>query len=96
MAVSPSESGFCRFWSAQAGSDPVSVDLNQLAPRDGNQSWLNYCIGVMALLRESGVAELPALMQQLLQTFLPELGCPAVPHWRLQQPLWFQPCLAQT
>ena len=59
MAVSPSESGFCRFWSAQAGSDPVSVDLNQLAPRDGNQSWLNYCIGVMALLRESGVAELP-------------------------------------
>ncbi|MBT3470515.1 MAG: galactokinase [Opitutae bacterium] len=52
MAVSPGNGHTCRVWSALSGGEPVEISMDKLEPRP--DSWLNYIIGVLALLRDSG------------------------------------------
>ena len=74
MAVSPGQTGRCRFWSDHSGEEPVSVDLADLYPRQGKQSWLNYCVGVMDLLREEVVSELPSFDASITSDIPPGAG----------------------
>lgn len=52
MAVSPGNGHTCRVWSALSGGEPVEISMDKLEPRP--DSWLNYIIGVLALLRDRG------------------------------------------
>jgi len=52
MAVSPGKNQTCRVWSELSGGEPVEISMDKLEPR--SDSWLNYIIGVLALLRDRG------------------------------------------
>lgn len=47
-----------RVWTemAGAGGAPAVFRLDELAPRSGEDSWLNYLVGVLALLQDAGVS----------------------------------------
>lgn len=58
-----------RIQTALAGPDSVEVCLDDLSPKSGADSWLNYIIGVLALKREAGI-EVPGF-EVVFETDLP-------------------------
>lgn len=55
VAAAPSGKQEMRIWSEVGGGEPHVVDLSSLEARDGEGAWLNYIIGVVALMIRGGV-----------------------------------------
>lgn len=51
------EAPVIRVWTERSAGDekPLTIPLDDLTPRSGSDAWLNYLVGVLALLREAGV-----------------------------------------